>query len=66
MAVTRVLLGEAPPRLEPMVASDVGAETVHQVARFQRQFWRCMGPEPMQRLECELTSYWPAVAFSKL
>ena len=35
LAVTKILLGEAPPEMEPMTASEVATETIWQVAMEQ-------------------------------
>ncbi|KAF7296147.1 Histone deacetylase clr3 [Mycena kentingensis (nom. inval.)] len=45
VAVTRVLLGEAPPALPSLVASDVGAETVWLAAREQSKYWSRVDPK---------------------
>lgn len=42
LAVTRVLLGEAPPELKPLVANEAGSETVWLVARHQSKYWKCL------------------------
>ncbi|KIM64995.1 hypothetical protein SCLCIDRAFT_113779 [Scleroderma citrinum Foug A] len=45
LAVVRVLLGEAPPELPPMVASEAGTETVWQVALEQSKYWKSVNPK---------------------
>ncbi|KAH9968413.1 histone deacetylase complex protein [Lactifluus volemus] len=40
LAVGRMLLGEAPPELPPLVASEVEAETVWLVAKEQSKYWK--------------------------
>ncbi|GJE95460.1 histone deacetylase clr3 [Phanerochaete sordida] len=53
-AVARILVGEAPPELPSMVASDIATETVYQVAVEQSKYWRCMNPkavEPQEELQ---------------
>ncbi|KAI0259417.1 histone deacetylase complex protein [Gloeopeniophorella convolvens] len=40
LAVARMLLGEAPPELPPLVASEVESETVWLVAREQSKYWK--------------------------
>jgi hypothetical protein len=42
LAVTRVLLGEAPPRMPPMTAQAWATRTVWEVARVQKQFWNSL------------------------
>ncbi|EKM54390.1 uncharacterized protein PHACADRAFT_196818 [Phanerochaete carnosa HHB-10118-sp] len=53
-AVAKVLVGEAPPELPPMVASDIATETIYQVAVEQSKYWKCMDPkavEPQEELQ---------------
>ncbi|KZO93066.1 Arginase/deacetylase [Calocera viscosa TUFC12733] len=45
LAVGETLIGESPPELPPLVASEGGTETVWQVAHYQSQFWRCINPK---------------------
>ncbi|KIY71127.1 histone deacetylase clr3 [Cylindrobasidium torrendii FP15055 ss-10] len=45
VAVTRVVLGEAPPELEPMVANEEATETVWLVAKWQSKFWKSVKPQ---------------------
>ncbi|KAL4078462.1 hypothetical protein V8B97DRAFT_1865803 [Scleroderma yunnanense] len=45
LAVARVLLGEAPPELPPMIASEAGTETVWQVALEQNKYWKSVNPK---------------------
>jgi len=40
LAVGRMLLGEAPPELPPLVASEVESETVWLVAKEQSKYWK--------------------------
>src|SRR6266702_5768013 len=40
LAVGRMLLGEAPPELPTLVASEVEAETVWLVAKEQSKYWK--------------------------
>ncbi|KAF8485454.1 hypothetical protein JB92DRAFT_3091030 [Gautieria morchelliformis] len=56
LAVTRVLLGEAPPELPPMVASEEATETVWQVAMQQSKYWKCIHPKAVEPRE-ELQAY---------
>ncbi|KAF9033243.1 histone deacetylase complex protein [Hymenopellis radicata] len=39
LAVTQVLLGDAPGELPPLLASDVATETIWQVAQVQSRYW---------------------------
>ena len=55
VAVTRVLLGEPPDELPPMVASEVGTETVWLVCKEQRKYWKNVDPkscEPRDGVYC--------------
>ncbi len=45
LAVAKVILGEAPPVLEPMVATEIATETVWQVAMQQSKFWKSVTPK---------------------
>ena len=38
--MAQVILGDAPPELGPMVASDIATETVWQVAIEQSKYWK--------------------------
>jgi histone deacetylase 6 len=40
LAVGRMLLGEAPPELPPLVSSEVEAETIWLVAKEQSKYWK--------------------------
>ncbi|THG99948.1 hypothetical protein EW026_g2521 [Hermanssonia centrifuga] len=54
LAVAKVILGEAPPVLEPMVATEIATETVWQVAMQQSKFWKSVTPkacEPRDDIE---------------
>ncbi|KDQ57529.1 hypothetical protein JAAARDRAFT_686851 [Jaapia argillacea MUCL 33604] len=54
LAVTRMILGEEPPELGSMVASESATETVWQVARQQSKYWKSVEPkaaEPREELE---------------
>ncbi|KAG5353769.1 hypothetical protein C0989_002552 [Termitomyces sp. Mn162] len=54
LAVTNVLLGEAPGALPPMVAGEEATETVFLVAHEQNKFWKSVDPkscEPREGLE---------------
>ncbi|KAJ3559715.1 hypothetical protein NM688_g166 [Phlebia brevispora] len=51
LAVARVLLGEAPPEIEPMVASEDATETVWQVAMEQSKYWKSVNPKALEPRE---------------
>ena len=54
LAVGRMLLGEAPPELPSLVASEVEAETVWLVAKEQSKYWKSINIracEPSEGLE---------------
>ncbi|KAL7004823.1 Histone deacetylase hda1 [Cystobasidiomycetes sp. EMM_F5] len=44
LACVRVMLGELPPELPPMVASTAATSVCHLVAEVQSQFWDCIKP----------------------
>lgn len=63
LAVAQTLLGEAPPELPPMVASEAGTETVWQVALEQSKYWKSVNPkacEPREDLD-EITFSIPEI-----
>lgn len=45
VSVTKVLLGEPPDELPPLVASEIGTETVWLVAKEQSKYWRSVDPK---------------------
>lgn len=47
VAVMRVLMGEAPPYLLPMVASKAATETVYQTARVHARYWNNLNAPPL-------------------
>ncbi|EKM81019.1 hypothetical protein AGABI1DRAFT_127061 [Agaricus bisporus var. burnettii JB137-S8] len=51
LAVTKVLLGEAPDQLPPLVASDEGTETVWLVAKEQSKYWKSVDPRACEPRE---------------
>jgi histone deacetylase 6 len=51
LAVTRVLLGEAPDELESMVASESATETVWLVAKEQSKYWKSVDPQSCEPRE---------------
>ncbi|KAI9061652.1 histone deacetylase complex protein [Trametes sanguinea] len=59
LAVTQVILGEMPPQLPPMVASEAATETIWQVAMEQSKYWKNLDPkacEPIEEVEQIATS----------
>ncbi|KIJ18774.1 hypothetical protein PAXINDRAFT_71358 [Paxillus involutus ATCC 200175] len=63
LAVARVLLGDAPPELPPMMASEAGTETVWQVALEQSKYWKSIHPkacEPREQMD-EITFSIPEI-----
>ncbi|KIK09100.1 hypothetical protein K443DRAFT_671597 [Laccaria amethystina LaAM-08-1] len=54
LAVARILVGQAPDELPPLVASEAATETVWLVAREQSKYWKSVDPkscEPQEGLE---------------
>ncbi|THH11513.1 hypothetical protein EW146_g8016 [Bondarzewia mesenterica] len=51
LSVARTILGEAPPEMPPMVASEVAAETVWQVAMEQSKYWKSVDPKACEPRE---------------
>ncbi|CDO76009.1 hypothetical protein BN946_scf184665.g1 [Trametes cinnabarina] len=54
LAVTQVILGEMPPQLPPLVASEAATETIWQVAMEQSKYWKNLDPkacEPLEEME---------------
>ncbi|KAF5372924.1 hypothetical protein D9758_001743 [Tetrapyrgos nigripes] len=51
LAVTKVLLGESPPELPPLVASEDATETVWLVAQEQSKYWRNVDPKSCEPKE---------------
>lgn len=45
LAVTKTLMGEAPPRIRQTAATKSGLENVRKVIMHQSQFWRCLIPK---------------------
>ena len=48
LAVARILVGEAPPELEPLTASELATETVWQVALTQSKYWKSISPKQVE------------------
>jgi histone deacetylase 6 len=59
-----MLLGEAPPELPPLVASEVESETVWLVAKEQSKYWKNINPKACEPKEGLLICL--PVEFSKL
>ncbi|CAL1706955.1 unnamed protein product [Somion occarium] len=53
LAVTQTILGEAPQQLDPMVVSEVAAETIWQVALEQSKHWKNINPKACDPLQPE-------------
>lgn len=47
-AVAKVMLGEAPPELPPLTASEMATETVWQVALQQSKYWKSVNPKAVE------------------
>ena len=45
LAVVKVLLGEAPDELPPLIASEAGTETVYFTALEQSKYWKSVDPK---------------------
>lgn len=61
LAVTKILLGEAPPEMEPMTASEVATETIWQVAMEQSKYWKNVDPkscEPLEGMDSISITFW--------
>ena len=43
-AVAQVLLGETPPELGALQASEVATEVIHQVAKVHSKYWKSIDP----------------------
>lgn len=51
LAVAKVILGEVPPALPQLTASEVGTETIWQVAQEQSKYWRNVDPRACDPVE---------------
>ncbi|KAF9049799.1 histone deacetylase complex protein [Panaeolus papilionaceus] len=54
LAVARVLLGQAPDELPPLIANEFATETIWNVAREQSKYWKSVDPkgcEPREEVE---------------
>ena len=45
LAVTKTLMGEAPPKIPETAATKTGIETVRKVIAHQSRYWRCLYPK---------------------
>lgn len=62
LAVTKVILDEAPPIMPPLVASQIATETIWQVAMEQNKHWKCINPKACEPSEGEiLLLYWNTI-----
>ncbi|THH05529.1 hypothetical protein EW145_g4728 [Phellinidium pouzarii] len=51
LAMTRVLLGDEPPELKPLVAGEIGTEIVWAVANHQSRYWKNLDPQSCEPQE---------------
>ncbi|KAG8906932.1 Histone deacetylase hda1 [Tulasnella sp. 403] len=51
LAVAEILLGNPPPLLPQLTASEYATEAVWQVARIQSRFWKCIDPKALEPKE---------------
>ncbi|TDL21411.1 histone deacetylase clr3 [Rickenella mellea] len=51
LEVARTMVGDSPPELAPMVASEVATETVWQVAMQQSRYWKSVDPRACEPRE---------------
>jgi hypothetical protein len=51
VAVTKVLLGEPPEELPPLIASEAGTETIWLVAKEQSKYWKNVDPKSCEPRE---------------
>lgn len=56
LAVARILMGQAPDELPPLVASEAATETVWLVAREQSKYWRSVDPKSCEPQEGQLSN----------
>lgn len=49
LAVTKTLMGEAPPKMSETAATKIGIETVRKVQQHQSKYWRCLLPRDTSR-----------------
>ncbi|EJU04046.1 histone deacetylase complex protein [Dacryopinax primogenitus] len=57
LAVGETLVGDHPPELPPVVPSDVGTETVWQVASYQSQYWNSINPKAIEPRPVDLDTF---------
>ncbi len=65
MAVVKVLLGEAPDELPPLIASEAGTETVYFTAREQSKYWKGVDPKACEPREGNVATYlvFPVISY---
>ncbi|KAI0773740.1 histone deacetylase complex protein [Fomes fomentarius] len=54
LAVTQVILGDVPPQMPPLTASELATETIYAVAMEQSKYWKNLDPkkcEPIEEVE---------------
>ena len=51
LAVAQVILGEVPPMMEPMTASEAATETIYAVAMEQSKYWKNLDPKKCEPME---------------
>lgn len=51
LAVTQIILGDMPPALPPLVASETATETIWQVALEQSKYWKNVDPKACEPIE---------------
>lgn len=58
LAVTRVLLGQAPDELPPLTASEEATETVWLVAKEHSKYWKNVDPQACEPQESKHLGFW--------
>ena len=51
--MTQIILGDMPPELPPLVASETATETIWQVALEQSKYWKNIDPKACEPIEGE-------------
>lgn len=51
LAVTQVILGEVPPQMPPLTASESATETIYAVAMEQSKYWKNLDPKKCEPIE---------------
>ena len=49
--MTKIILGDMPPELPPLVASETATETIWQVALEQSKHWKNIDPKACEPIE---------------